>query len=291
MNKLIKTRMLFVLGALLWVASSCQKDNSLLTNGTPNTGAADLKQVALAEQLFNNLCDQIEAFHPGSATNRISGQNGLANIVGACGTIIIDTISMPRTITIDYGNVNCKGADGHWYRGKIINTFTGSYRTQGTVSTYVTQNFFLDNNKIDVNRTITNLGYNGEVKENFMHFSVSEYIKITMPFGLGSITQQSEIDREWVEGESTESSNDDVYMLRGSKNILFSNGTQFESATVQALRKHNSFPFYVTGTEKVTRSDYPSLDFVLDYGYPEGAQDDLALATYRNGSTEVIQLK
>jgi hypothetical protein len=291
MNKQIKARMLWVLGAMLWVTSSCQKDNSLLTNGTPNTGMADFKQVALSEQLFNNLCDQIESLDQGSSTNRISGQNAYSNIVGACGTIIVDTVSMPRKITIDYGNVNCLGPDGHWYRGKIISTFTGSYRTPGTVNTYVTQNFYMDNNKIDVNRTITNLGYNGEVKENFMHFSVSEYIKITLPFGLGSITQQSEIDREWVEGESTESSNDDVYMLRGSKNILFSNGTQMESGTVLALRKQNNFPFYVTGTEKVTRSDNPSMDFMIDYGYPEGAQDDLALATYRNGSTEVIQLK
>ena len=292
MKTLFNSKLVFVLVALLWVTTSCQKEHSFLNNGTPNTGQSDFMKGALVQNQFDDMCDIIDnSYSNSSSSSKISDQNDFASFINSCGTVTIDTISFPRVITIDFGPTNCLSKDGHLRRGKLIATFAGAYRTPGSVTTYSTLNYYQDNIKLDVNRTVTNLGYITDKIGSNLNFSISEYVKITLPLGLGSITQQSEINRQWIKGDGTSTSNDDEYLLTGGHTTDLSNGTQFDAEIKVPLHKFNSYPFYTSGDEKVSSTGSSPMSYIIDYTYPNGDQDDQALVTYSTGQSEVIQLK
>jgi len=74
--------------------------------------------------------------------------------------ITIDTLSSPKSVTIDWGTTNCDCNDGKQRRGKIITTFTGSYYNAGTVITHTPVDYYVNDHKVSGTKTVTNMGLN-----------------------------------------------------------------------------------------------------------------------------------
>ena len=76
---------------------------------------------ALAENAFNDILLQVE--------NAVE-ENGLRDLCSP--TVSFDTSATPRTITLDFGDVNCTALNGRTRRGRIQVSYTGRYRDVGT---------------------------------------------------------------------------------------------------------------------------------------------------------------
>ncbi|MDW8297567.1 MAG: hypothetical protein RMJ97_11855, partial [Raineya sp.] len=77
-----------------------------------------------------------------------------------CGTVTINTAT--KTIVIDFGTgTTCN--DGRTRRGKIIITYTGRYMTPGSVITTTTQDYFVNDVKVEGVKVVTNVTQPGQV--------------------------------------------------------------------------------------------------------------------------------
>lgn len=283
-----KTNLLFVFGAVLGLHSACQKDAP--ASLVPESTTTGVQQQEFARQTVESVFDILEMAINGES---LSGKSSALDRINGCGTLIFDTLSNPKVITADFGLVNCTGSDGHTRRGKVSVTFTGVYREAGSVYTYATDNFHIDDNRIDALRSIRNEGYKtdpGTYIET-MHFTISDDVTITLAGQAGVIAQQSLIDRNWIEGDQTPSSADDVYLLSGSHRSILADGTTYQSETRSSLRKANNYPFITAGAIKASCVTDRNKSLILDYGYPNNGRDNKALVTFNDGSTAVIDLK
>ena len=82
------------------------------------------------------------------------------NQIGCIDTIMIDTLSTPRSVTIDFGSDDCVGNDGRVRKGILNITYTGRYREVGSAITITTDNYSVDGYLIEGTKVIENLGLN-----------------------------------------------------------------------------------------------------------------------------------
>ncbi len=193
---------------------------------------------SLAEASFDDV------FH---VTDEVAQDEGGVNKThsysfGACATVTLtpdlpDT-TFPKTLTIDFGASNCTGNDGVNRRGKITAVFTGKYRDQGTVITITTQDYYVNDYKVEGTKTVTN---NGKNSANNTNFTIDVDGKVTTPDG-DEITWKSNRNREWIEGESTTWAShglsgifDDVYSITGNGSGINRNDRAFTATITNPL--------------------------------------------------------
>ena len=255
--------------------SSCKKETSDSDTLTANNQA-------LADESYNdvnNIAD--EAALNGSVSYKTDDDNSL---LSGCATITRDTVSMPHVVTIDFGN-GCTGVDGRVRKGIITVTYDGPYRQQGTTITVTFNNYFVNDNQIMGTKTIHNNGLNAS---NNPTFSVSVNGQIIRANGGGTISWVSERTREWIEGYSTDSRNDDQYSITGTASGTATNGSAFTATIITPLirnlatgcRRH-----FVSGAVLIERVSRP--DRTIDFG--NGICDDQATVTI-NGVSHTITL-
>lgn len=203
-------------------------------------------------------------------------ENGLMKTNGTCPTVTIDTVSTPRSMTLDFGTTNCTGADGKTRRGKIIVTWTGRYRNPGTVITHTFDNYYQNDNKIEGTKTVTNKGVNNA---GHLYFEVVvSNAKITKTTGK-VISWSSTRTREWMQGANTPAVADDIYSITGSASGTDAGGNAFTVTITKALTIDFSCQYHLTaGTIQVTPTGKATR--VIDYG--NGACDDDATLTIGN---------
>lgn len=209
-----------------------------------------------------------------------------------CATITIDTITVPHTATIDFGTTDCLGRDGNYRRGKIHVSWTGHYRDAGSTHTITFEDYYLNFNKIEGTKTVTNNGYNAA---GHLVFTVDVQGSITIDPQYsynntgGTITFTSNRTREWIEGEPTLMWRDDVYLISGTSSGTCTNGTSYTMSTDPGapLRKEIGFAHFTSGILNITPSGKPAR--IVDYSYLNNNRDDLARVTV-NGQTFTIRL-
>ncbi len=269
--------------------TACQKSGLL-----PN---AEDTQLATDNARMDNESDNI-----GSVINAIAYSNGMSSIgqktegpggvfgnitLPACATVTIDTISNPKSITVDFGSSPClcDQWDNLYRQGVIKATWTGAYRDPGTVITIVTTNFYRgiatdQMDKYDVNRTVTNMGPNANGN---LQFHIVTTINVSYFDGTTSNWSADKM-REWIQGESTKDISDDVFVITGSVSGTNRNGIPV-SATITTPLTKNACTWFVSGVVEITRGTMPTI--TLDYG--NGNCDNLATITV-NGHTKTITL-
>lgn len=234
----------------------------------------------LAEIGFNELTNITDA-----AANGYLGSTGYKSswdtTVLGCATVIVDTVSSPHKIIVDYGPTNCTCGDGRQRRGKIITTFTGKYRDAGTVITHTTSNYFVNDYQILGTKTVTNMGTNSS---GHLYYNISVSGSVIKPGG-GTITWSSTRVREWIAGESTWVLSDDVYLITGNGSGTNASGTNFTVSITSPLRVELSCPRIVSGIIELTPDGKPTR--TLNYG--SGTCDNQATVTI-NGNTYNITL-
>ncbi|MCX6186143.1 MAG: hypothetical protein NTU43_03980 [Bacteroidetes bacterium] len=165
MKKLVQLSIIAVLALSLSVTGCKKKSTEEIDTDT---------QTSQNQNTLENDFDQVA-----TQVDNASNSNGLKK-TGI--TIIIDTTNSIRKMTIDYGTGTLCD-DGKMRSGKILVTWTGKFRDQGTTKTIAFENFIQNGNIVD-NTTIE---------------------------------WQSTRTRTWIAGESTLNIwNDDKYQITGS---------------------------------------------------------------------------
>lgn len=173
-----------------------------------------------------------------------------------CGSVTITPggNTYPKTMTVDFGSTNCEGIDGVNRRGKVIAVFSGPYRQSGTTITITTDNYYVNDYKVDGTKTVTN---NGQNSSGHTTYSIQVDGTVTSPDNTYSIDWHSTRTREWVEGENTNfftpdgsggimglaGITDDAYDITGSGHGTNQDGRTFTVTITEAL--HWQFCSYV----------------------------------------------
>lgn len=198
-----------------------------------------------------------------------------------CNVVItLDTINSPKSITIDWGATNCDCNDGKQRRGKIITTFTGKYRDSGTVIVHTPQDYYVNDNKIEGTKTVTNMGLNSS-GQPFYNVEIDGTATMTN----GEVfTYQSSRVRTWVAGyTSLMDFMDDEYDITGTAEASSTNGNGYTMVVTNALRVKVGCPYVTKGTLEFTPTGKPVR--IVDYG--NGTCDNTFTVTV-NGITFTI---
>jgi len=235
---------------------SCKKDSK-----STDTDIESAENNSIAEADYNDVTTMVDLAYMNGNNMSFREQTGDNLLGGSCVTVTIDTVSSPRSITIDFGATNCTCLDGRKRRGKIIATWTGKYRNQGTVISISFINYFVNDNQISGTKTVTNNGRNGA---GHLVYSVQVNGTIVKANNGGTITWSSTRQREWLAGDSTLNVLDDVYSITGSATGTNASGASYTITITQALVRRMNCYWFESGKIDVTPQG--KLVRTLDYG-------------------------
>jgi hypothetical protein len=266
---------LLMVVSLAFVFTSCKKNQN-----TVNETSSSIDD-ALAERIYDNVSNIAdEAYSEKSGTLKSTDVRRL--FLGDCVEISLDTVSVPHALIIDFGTENCLCNDGRYRRGKIIVSFTGRYRHPGTVITHGFDDYYVDDNKVEGTKVVTNMGFN---EANHMYYQIEVVGVIFLANEGGTVSWNSSQIREWVEGLFTFTLWDDVYLISGTSTGIRANGETWQRTTITPLRKELGCRHFVSGILEITPGERPVR--ILDYG--DGECDNIATVTI-NGQVFTIYL-
>ena len=270
---------LMVVAIIGLLFTGCKKKEDNLDNDT--SAASDN---ALAEGTYNDAHNIADQSTSGSLTSYIGTYTSNERGVMVTYPVIsgVDTIANGSgSDTINFGPTDHLCLDGRLRRGEIIVTYTGHYRSPGTVITITFSNYFVNDNQVRGTHTVTNMGY----VSGYLTFNIQVNGTIIKANNGGTITWTSTRTRQWILGESTPQWNDDVYLITGSAQGTNAHGTSFTANITNALRREISCRHFVSGTFTLTPSGKATR--TVDFG--SGTCDDIATVTI-NGNVYTITL-
>ena len=100
---------------------------------------------------------------------------------------------------------------------------------------------------------------------------------ITIDFATSDVSAARILNRtrEWVEGVGSGTWTDNAFLVSGTWNTSFTNGTSRNGEVITALRREATCPFFVSGTLAITNQN--GVSGLLDYG--DGSCDNIAVVT------------
>ena len=280
----MKKSKLLVLASMLLAFSACKKETPK-PEGDNDTSTAI--ENAMADAAFNDVANIADEGYTGA----VSSYKGSVPPVflSNCASISFDTVSNPKSFTIDFGTTNCLCNDVNYRRGKIIVAYQGFYRDSGSTHTITFDNYYVNNNKIEGSKLVTNKGRNSNGNLSYDIVVNGSIIWDASYFGsVCTSSYTANRTRVWSEGESTLLWTDDVYLISGTQSGVTHTGATYSATTISPLKKEIGYRHITDGTLAFT----PQGKFTryINYGYPSGTPDNLAQVTI-NGYTYVIQLR
>ena len=224
-----------------------------------------------------------EAYQTGNIESGFTG--GQVEVRGGgCATVTKDTLSTPKTITIDFGPTNCLCKDGRYRRGKILVSYEGKYKEAGSVHTITFDGYYVNDNHIEGSKTVTNIGPDAQGR---IQYAITESIKITMANGK-YFERSSSRTRTWVKGYDTPTKADDEYKITGTNTTSNSKGYGFNAEITTPLLVSADCDNIKAGIAVLVPKNPVKPQISIDFG--DGTCDDLATVTI-NGKTHIIHLK
>jgi len=252
----MKTTRFLLLGAGAVLLSglafiSCKKDSN------PKSNASDVEiaeSTTVAESDFNDVAILVDqAAISGSVNYRVANGSATWDQAGTlgsnCATVSLDTVSATHTIVIDFGASNCLCNDGRYRRGKILASYTGWYRAQGTVIGISFDNYFVNDFQVKGTKTITNQGKN---QAGHTVYAIQVDGSITKPNNGGTSSWTSTRQREWTAGEETLSWADDEYSITGTASGTTYSGVSYSITINKPLVRKLSCKWFESGSFSVT---------------------------------------
>jgi hypothetical protein len=236
----MKNKLLILIFSLATFVVSCRKERR------DTLGSSISTDNNTAENLFSDMFKVVDEVSSNTAGIR-------EDIIGCIDTIIVDTLSNPKTILIDFGDNNCTSNDGRIRTGVLHITYTGRYREPGTIITITPENYTVNGNLIEGQKTIENLGLNGNGQ---LHYAIAAYGTVTAPGSAWTISWNASRTRTWVEGQSTATIWDDVYEITGGGSGVNRNGVPYTTAITQPLRAEIGCAWLVSGNITIQPEEY-----------------------------------
>lgn len=271
-----KSKLVLYTGALMLATgitffTACKKNDTTKDTTEDTSYASDQ---ALAERTFDDAQDIAD-----KAYDTPSGS-------GAFKTSSCATVSHSgTTITVDFGPSNCLCTDGRERRGKIIINYTGAYPDSGSVHTITFDNYYVNDNKVEGTKTVTNMGTNSSGQP---YFNIAVDGTVIRTSGVSIHTVASRV-RTWVAGYTTLGDrSDDVYNITGTGTVTRPAGTMTTSITGAApLVVALSCNWIEAGT--ITYTLPSGLTRTLNYG-DTPACDNMADLTLASGTVVHLTL-
>lgn len=269
MNKTYLFSFGLLIAAVLAVTSGCKKIVH------QNIQAASNSSVAI--MAFNDVFEQLNA--------AVSSEMALDEMTDdswflsgtVCATVTLQPLgaSFPKTLTIDYG-AGCIGQDGKTRKGKIVATFSGNYRNEGTSINLIFDGFMTGQYALAGTDSISNNGANGSGNPIF-----SEVLRdVIISWGTQEILWEANLNRTWAEGSETNFTTDtvggtlnmaglldDVFELTGSASGNDANTHPFTLEISTPLVLQTGCAFIKQGTLIVSPANFN--DGNVDYGTGE----------------------
>lgn len=258
---------LLLIAALAIPFTACRKDK----DDDLDLDYTSANDNAKADDAFSDIMSQVD---------KAVTDNGLRDLCDA--TVTFDTTSTPRTITLDFGTVNCTAPNGRLRRGRILVAYTGRYRDQGTVITITPENYYVNNNLVLGTKTVTNMGPDANGN---LYFTVVVNGSLTAGDGSWTATHTAARTRTWVAGSNTPDWSDDVYLITGGGSGVNRNGVAYTVSITNALRVAMNCAFITQGTVQITPTGRPAR--TIDYG--NGTCDGTFTVTV-NGQTFTVTI-
>jgi len=272
--KRIKLLPASMLALLILAGTSCKNTNNDDDNNLPD---ADFTvEISKAEAISNEIGTTVDFAFEDDKMKGSTGGFPYSN----CATLTFDLTSTPKKLTIDFGETNCLCYDNRYRRGKIFVEYTGEYTQEGSFRQVTSENFYINDNEVIINKTITTEGYNAS---NHLVFSINETGTIHW-VDETTYTWASERQREWIEGEGTLNITDDVYLITGNASGSNSNGDSFTKVVTSALKYKISCTNIVSGVVSITMNN--ALNILVNFG--EGECDRIAIVTILGYTFEII---
>jgi hypothetical protein len=231
--------LILLLGISVFVAS-CRKERR------DTLGSSISTDNNTAENLFSDMFKVVDEVS--STTSGIR-----EDLIGCIDTLIVDTVSNPKTVLIDFGDNDCTSNDGRIRKGKLHITYTGRYREPGTVITITPENYTVNGYLLEGQKTVENLGLNSAGQ---LHYAITAEGTITAPNSAWDITWNANRIRTWIEGQSTATVWDDVYEISGTSSGINRNDVAYESTITVPLRAEVSCAWIVSGKITVEPDGY-----------------------------------
>lgn len=212
------------------------------------------RDAAFADAIFADVAKVVEEV--------AADTDGIRNRMNCIDDIIVDTLSTPRSILIDFGSDICEDSFGVVRRGKIFVTFTGRLYETGTIITTTFDEYTVDGYAVEGSHAVTNIGINENDNPVFT-INVTD-ASLTAPDGSFTISWDSQRQREWVEGSSTFWLVDDEYSITGQAEGVNRYGDPFEMVISEPLRVSFVCPWILSG--KILCIPDDGIPRELDYG-------------------------
>ena len=282
----MKTKILIlslVLVSAVFVMNGCRKDVKSVKDQTIASDLIASSQSEAVAQMTYEGVDQISDEAYTAITNPTKSTESTSNgILGPCATKTIDTISIPHTLTIDFGTTNCLCNDGKYRRGQIVISFQGHYRDSASVHSTTFTNFYVDDNHVMGTRTRVNNGRNAAG-----HWNITTSVNGTIIFATtgDTLSWNATHNKEWLQGYWSPSIWNDIFLITGNASGTRPNGVTYAKTILTPLKRVMPCHYFVSGTVQIVQSNKPTR--LLDYG--NGGCNPWATLTV-NGVTHTIHL-
>ncbi len=240
--------------------NSCRKENS-----------DDDTSVATDNFKAENESDRIwDAVNSSAYENNIMKlEDANYALLPSCAEVFLDTIpdtiTGEKSITIVFDTTTtagclCSGWDNKLRKGIIKATWTGPYRQAGTVITITTQNYYVNGDKFDYVKTVTNNGLNGA---NHYTYDINVTVANILFTDGTTMSWTSHRNREWTDGQGTLTPLDDEYSITGTAEGTSRAGVHFTASITNPLIISVGCPYIKQGTIDITPDGKPvrTLDF------------------------------
>lgn len=244
--------------------NSCRK-----ADRDSDTGTQMISDNGFSSFFFNDLFKQV---------HQLALSDTALNTIGSLSLIdtsCIDTVrhsaingTFPDTIIVDYGlsnGVAC--ADGSFRKGKLKIIFSGKYGLTSKTFTVYTDNYYLNDYKVECKMIISGRSRNAS---NNLYFYVqlengtANNDSLRYEFFAPANGQTTPFQREWISGETTPSIGDDIFQLSGTYGGKGSQGTDYEVEIISALKNQFDCKWNIAGIEKIVPLNLSPR--VVDYG-------------------------
>lgn len=248
---------------------SCRRDRNELAD----TDTSLAQKYSTIEQSNNDLDGLANEIVQNNTTTLKTGES--SEMLSQCASVIIHyKTNDSLNAEVDFGGSNCLCNDQKYRKGKVKIVF--GKKSKAIVLN--TENYFVNNNKIDVNRNL-----------KFIlptYFVITSSSSVTFADSNQTISENSTRTINWTEGNTTIEKEDDVFIVSGNGSGTNYNGNGYQVKITNPIKRTGDCAYIKSGTIEITPDK--KLARVIDFG--NGVCDNIATISIGNYS-KIIALK
>lgn len=266
----LKSKLPFLFLVLIFVFSCSNEDETV---DETEFSIEDNQKAATVDQIIEGTVNIMEAAYVEEEEGRMN------SFFPPCATITVTVVGENVNLVVDFGD-GCTFSDGTFVTG-IINLSYGPIVNNSRIIDYNFEAFTYNLHAVSgggqIERVLEN--QNGNPQS-----TVNEEITVGFPQSTLTATRTGLRIAEWIEGVGSGTWMDNVFLITGNWNTVFSNGfTRSGEVTVPLVKKANCL-YIVSGEIDFTQNGFNA---TIDYG--EGTCDNI-VTVFFNGQVYTILL-